>query len=124
MIETRYLIAPFIFERDIYGNSAINRVNRTQKITPVCMCIYGACIFSLSLRGKLKYLSTNMVPHTRNSDANAYTLQIDMGNLKKWVRNWLMEFYPINCHVMNITHKYKITSFLCHIRDHPPDTEP
>ncbi|KAK3083817.1 hypothetical protein FSP39_003606 [Pinctada imbricata] len=46
--------------------------------------------------------------HTIRSETDAIHLQEDLENLQIWERDWMMEFHPKKCQVLNITAKRKI----------------
>ena len=53
-----------------------------------------------------------------NSIQDAHNLQQDLENLQKWEKDWLMEFHPQKCQVLNITNKRKPIQFPYNIHGH------
>ena len=49
---------------------------------------------------------------------DARKLQDDLEQLQKWERDWLMEFHPKKCHVINITSKRNIIIHKYNIHGH------
>ena len=54
-----------------------------------------------------------------NNTNDAAKLQQDLDALQKWKRQWLMEFHPEKCQVLDITKRHNPVNFTYTIHGHP-----